>query len=78
MTTGDLNSKGLQFLEETGANASCSEGSMSAVFIGMLFDEPIDILHLDNVTFHPGNFADAHYASLAIGKSLQLHDDSQG
>ena len=30
---------------------------MDAVLIGVLLNEPIDFLHLDNLSFHPGNFA---------------------
>ena len=77
MAAWDLNPKRLQLLEEAGANASGPEGSMSAVFIRMLSNEPIDILHLDNVTLHTRNFADTRYSSLPIRKSLQLDDESQ-
>ena len=76
MAAWDLNSIRLQFLEEGGANASCSEGTMNALLIGMLFHEPVDFLHLDNLSFHTGNFADAHYPPLPIGKSRELDDES--
>ena len=49
---------------------------MDAVLIGMLLYKPIDFLHLDNLPFHPGNLADARYPPLAIGKSLELNDNS--
>ena len=57
MAARDLNPIRFQFLKEGGANTSCSEGTMDAVLIGVLFNEPIDFLHLDNLSFHPGNFA---------------------
>ena len=76
MAGRDLNSIRFQLLKESGANASCSEGTMDAVLIGILFNEPIDFLHLDNVSLHPGNFADAHCPPLPIGKPLELDNDA--
>ena len=74
MAAWDLNSIRFQLLKEVGANASRSEATMDAVLIGTLFNEPIDFLHLDNFSFHTGNFADARYHAASIGKSLQLDD----
>ena len=76
MAAWDLNSICLQFLKEGGANTSCSEATMNALLIGMLFNEPVDFLHLNNLSFHTGNFADARYPPFPIGKSLELDDDS--
>ena len=76
MAARDFNPIRFQLLEEGGANASCSEATMDAVFVGMLFNKPIDFLHLDNLSFHSGNFADARCPSLSIGKSLELDNNS--
>ena len=71
MATWDLNPIRFQVLEKGGANTSCSEATMNAVLIGVIFNEPIDFLHLDNLSFHPGNFGDARCSPPPIGKSLK-------
>ena len=74
MAGWNLNSIRLEVLEEGRANPSCLKTPMDAVLIGALFNEPIDFLHLDHLSFHAGNFADAHCPPLAIGKPLELNN----
>ena len=76
MAARDLNPIGFQLLKKVGANASRSEATMDAVLIGMLFNEAKDFLHLDNLSLHSGNFADARCPPLPIGKPLQLNNNS--
>src|SRR5262249_32284876 len=65
----------LQLFKEGWAYAGCSEGTMDAMFIGMLLNEPIDFLHLYNLSLHASNFADARYAAFPIRKPLKLDND---
>ena len=76
MAAWDLNPIRFQVLEKGGANTSGSEATMDAVLISALFNKPIDFLHLDNLSFHPGNFGDAHCSPPPIGKSLELDNNS--
>src|SRR5262245_31488729 len=75
MAARDLNAIGFQFLEKGRANTTCPEDNMDAVVIVAVFNEPIDFLHLDSLSFHPGNFRDAHCPPPPIRKSLQLDND---
>src|SRR5215471_17194554 len=39
-------------------------------------DVLVDLLHLQDVAFHAGDFGDAHHAALAVGQARQLDDDA--
>ena len=76
MTARDVNPVCLQILKESGTNASCLKSTMDAMLVGVLLNKPIDFLHLDNLSLHPGNFADAHCPPLPIGKPLELDNNA--
>ena len=75
MAARNFNAIGFQFLEKGRANTSCPEATMDAVLIGVFFNEPIDFLHLDNLSFHPGNFRDARCPPPPVRKPLELDND---
>src|SRR5262245_57621415 len=49
-----------------------------AGFIGVFLHKAIDVLSLNVLSLHSGNFTDADNLTLSIGQALQLHDDGYG
>src|SRR5262249_62190718 len=65
-----------QLAKETGSDPRGSIASLDLTFfVGRLFHEAIELLHLDDVPLHAGNFSDTGHPSATIRKALKLHNE---
>src|SRR5260370_1018056 len=67
MARRQVDSIRLQILEKQRPNTGGSEGAMNSMFVTALLHESINLMHLNHVTLHSGNLADAHNSSLPLG-----------
>ena len=64
-----------QRVQKIRPNASRPEAANDiALIVNCLPHKLVDLLHLDDIGFHPGHFADADQTPASVGQPLQLDD----